>query len=293
MDTEIPSKATKLTGHTRSRSTSVSTTGGDDASSVVAAAKPRVGGGAVRSSKALTASKSSSAVLEGAQRQTARLPRPAGPTTARVAKSGSFHDGRLEVHEEEEAGGEDVAMKSEDALGPARPVAAGGRHRDSGLTPSLNDMNVVGGAGAADAQQQQQQQEVIEITDDEDMADDPPTTERYVTLPPAMLARIHAELAEEKRQREEAAAAAAAAAAEAEEDADDDEDNWMTLTREQQLEVAETLHRVRESFEDEIDFHDTTMVAEYSDDIFAYMEELEETALPSATYMDHQSEIEW
>ncbi|KAI9678537.1 MAG: hypothetical protein M1817_005594 [Caeruleum heppii] len=38
---------------------------------------------------------------------------------------------------------------------------------------------------------------------------------------------------------------------------------------------------------------DTTMVAEYSDEIFEYMRELEIKMLPNAHYMDNQAEIQW
>ena len=38
---------------------------------------------------------------------------------------------------------------------------------------------------------------------------------------------------------------------------------------------------------------DTTMVAEYSDEIFGYMKELEIKMLPNAHYMDNQQEIQW
>ena len=38
---------------------------------------------------------------------------------------------------------------------------------------------------------------------------------------------------------------------------------------------------------------DTTMVAEYGDEIFQYMRELEDKMLPKAHYMDDQAEIQW
>ena len=38
---------------------------------------------------------------------------------------------------------------------------------------------------------------------------------------------------------------------------------------------------------------DTTMVAEYSDEIFGYMKDLEIKMLPNAHYMDNQQEIQW
>lgn len=259
VDTEVPSKATKLAGHARSRSTSVPTTGADDTSAAAAVAKPRV-----RSSKpsaTLAASKSSSAVLEGATRPTARLPRQQGHKTS------SLHDQRLSVHEEEMrdledeqeeeeaeegAAGDEMAMPSEDMPMVDRDLNIATKRKDSGLTRTINGMDVAkdydsehfGACGVA-AQYGATHSQGDEFVDEDD------------------------------------------------EEMEEDEDNWLALTREQAIEVEETLAHVRANFEDEIDFFDTTMVAEYSDDIFHYMEQLEETALPNPNYMDHQSEIEW
>ncbi|KAH6723740.1 cyclin-like protein [Leptodontidium sp. MPI-SDFR-AT-0119] len=49
--------------------------------------------------------------------------------------------------------------------------------------------------------------------------------------------------------------------------------------------------RTMEEVEDEA--WDTSMVAEYGDEIFAYMRELENKMLPNANYMDTQTEIQW
>ncbi|KAF7585861.1 hypothetical protein BBP40_009962 [Aspergillus hancockii] len=49
--------------------------------------------------------------------------------------------------------------------------------------------------------------------------------------------------------------------------------------------------RTAEDIEDE--FWDTSMVAEYSEDIFDYMREQEIKMLPNAHYMDNQAEIQW
>ncbi|PGH00921.1 hypothetical protein AJ79_08076 [Helicocarpus griseus UAMH5409] len=49
--------------------------------------------------------------------------------------------------------------------------------------------------------------------------------------------------------------------------------------------------RTPEDIEDEA--WDTSMVAEYGDEIFQYMRELEMKLLPNAHYMDNQSEIQW
>ncbi|RAH67642.1 cyclin family protein [Aspergillus aculeatinus CBS 121060] len=49
--------------------------------------------------------------------------------------------------------------------------------------------------------------------------------------------------------------------------------------------------RTEEDIEDE--FWDTSMVAEYSEEIFEYMREQEIKLLPNAHYMDNQAEIQW
>jgi hypothetical protein len=95
----------------------------------------------------------------------------------------------------------------------------------------------------------------------------------------------------------------------------DDEDDWLALSEDQQLEVEHQLAHVRETFDDEVDMFDTTMVAEYADDIFFYMSDLEvricsmlsvyrllsltlsfalqERAMPNPHYMEYQNEIQW
>jgi len=55
----------------------------------------------------------------------------------------------------------------------------------------------------------------------------------------------------------------------------DDPEDWVKLGVEDQEEVEAVLGEVRDNFQDEVDLWDTTMVAEYAEDIFAYMEELE------------------
>lgn len=57
----------------------------------------------------------------------------------------------------------------------------------------------------------------------------------------------------------------------------DDEDDWMAEARENgdEEESERVLQEVREAFSEELDFWDTTMVAEYSEEIFEYMAELE------------------
>jgi len=82
-------------------------------------------------------------------------------------------------------------------------------------------------------------------------------------------------------------------ASEDEEEEEDDEDDWIRLNDEDMAQVAEQLDVIRSSFKDDVDMFDTTMVAEYAEDIFKHMEELEVSVLPNPRYMDFQTEIEW
>lgn len=76
------------------------------------------------------------------------------------------------------------------------------------------------------------------------------------------------------------------------EDEDDDED-WLRMSEEEALKCEQELGMIRSVFHDEVDAYDTTMVAEYADDIFAHMEAMEGTVMPNPRYMDFQTEIEW
>ncbi|KAH9472363.1 hypothetical protein Pst134EA_002985 [Puccinia striiformis f. sp. tritici] len=70
-------------------------------------------------------------------------------------------------------------------------------------------------------------------------------------------------------------------------------DDWLMLPAEEELECTQIIAAIRRDFQEELDFWDATMVAEYSEEIFKYMEELEESTLPNPRYMDAQTEIEW
>ncbi|SCZ98049.1 BZ3500_MvSof-1268-A1-R1_Chr3-3g06542 [Microbotryum saponariae] len=73
-----------------------------------------------------------------------------------------------------------------------------------------------------------------------------------------------------------------------------DPEDWVrNVDQEDEIESEKVLDLIRREFDEQVDYWDTTMVAEYSDEIFAYMSELEETCMPNPRYMDHQSEIEW
>ncbi|KAF2710128.1 hypothetical protein K504DRAFT_454466 [Pleomassaria siparia CBS 279.74] len=68
----------------------------------------------------------------------------------------------------------------------------------------------------------------------------------------------------------------------------------VTTKTQRELEAAKLFvesHKSAEDIEDEQ--WDTSMVAEYGEEIFEYMRELEERMKPNASYMDHQAEIQW
>ncbi|KAI1423029.1 cyclin-like protein [Xylaria sp. FL1777] len=61
-----------------------------------------------------------------------------------------------------------------------------------------------------------------------------------------------------------------------------------------EIEAAKQIVASRRTAEEiQEDAWDISMVAEYGDDIFRYMKELETTLLPNAHYMDNQGEIQW
>ncbi|KAF1849297.1 uncharacterized protein K460DRAFT_404531 [Cucurbitaria berberidis CBS 394.84] len=67
-----------------------------------------------------------------------------------------------------------------------------------------------------------------------------------------------------------------------------------TAKTQRELEAARLYVEANRSAEDvEDEQWDTSMVAEYGDEIFEYMHSLEERMKPNATYMDHQAEIQW
>lgn len=72
-----------------------------------------------------------------------------------------------------------------------------------------------------------------------------------------------------------------------------DDDNWTLLSPNEQAHAAQELADIKAHFQDEIDMFDTTMVAEYADDIFAHMEAMEDAVMPNPKYMEFQTEIEW
>lgn len=68
---------------------------------------------------------------------------------------------------------------------------------------------------------------------------------------------------------------------------------WPNIDTDRAMRHHKQVAKIQESFEDEVDIYDTTMVSEYADDIFQYMSELEEDIMPNPDYMDAQAEVTW
>ncbi|KAJ7274453.1 cyclin-like protein [Mycena haematopus] len=68
---------------------------------------------------------------------------------------------------------------------------------------------------------------------------------------------------------------------------------WPDVSTERALQYEREVQAIRDTFQDDVDIHDTNMVSEYAEDIFEYMSALEEKMMPSADYMSHQNEITW
>ncbi|KAF1836275.1 hypothetical protein BDW02DRAFT_244460 [Decorospora gaudefroyi] len=68
----------------------------------------------------------------------------------------------------------------------------------------------------------------------------------------------------------------------------------VTAKSQRELEAARIFVEANRTVEDvEDEQWDTSMVAEYGEEIFEYMRSLEERMKPNASYMDHQAEIQW
>ncbi|KAF8623664.1 hypothetical protein AX17_007362 [Amanita inopinata Kibby_2008] len=68
---------------------------------------------------------------------------------------------------------------------------------------------------------------------------------------------------------------------------------WPEMDTEKLDRCQREVDAVRGRYEDVVNMYDTTMVSEYSDDIFEYMGELEENCMPNPNYMEGQPEINW
>ncbi|KAH6908989.1 cyclin [Coprinopsis sp. MPI-PUGE-AT-0042] len=68
---------------------------------------------------------------------------------------------------------------------------------------------------------------------------------------------------------------------------------WPEVSTERAQRYQREIQEIRKRFEDEVDMYDTTMVSEYAEEIFEYMEEMEDEVMPNPDYMDGQNEITW
>ncbi|BEI89761.1 uncharacterized protein CcaverHIS019_0211230 [Cutaneotrichosporon cavernicola] len=74
---------------------------------------------------------------------------------------------------------------------------------------------------------------------------------------------------------------------------DMEEEDWTRLSTEEAINADNEIDRIRLHFEDDIDEFDTTMVAEYADEIFKHMEIMEGLVMPNPNYMAFQTETDW
>ncbi|KAG6330793.1 hypothetical protein ID866_8298 [Astraeus odoratus] len=68
---------------------------------------------------------------------------------------------------------------------------------------------------------------------------------------------------------------------------------WPDVDTERAMKHYKEVSTIQQTFEDEVDLYDTTMVSEYADEIFKYMSDLEDDVMPNPDYMDAQNEITW
>lgn len=72
-----------------------------------------------------------------------------------------------------------------------------------------------------------------------------------------------------------------------------DVNDWLSLTHSAEKLAKAKIQEIVEVFEDKPEYGDISMVAEYADEIFSYMEDLEIESMPNPNYIDSQTEIEW
>ncbi|KAG7089764.1 hypothetical protein E1B28_011418 [Marasmius oreades] len=68
---------------------------------------------------------------------------------------------------------------------------------------------------------------------------------------------------------------------------------WPDMPTVQRLRCEREVDTIREVFDDGEEPYDPTMVTEYAEEIFEYMESLEERMMPRVDYMDAQTELTW
>jgi G2/mitotic-specific cyclin 1/2 len=89
------------------------------------------------------------------------------------------------------------------------------------------------------------------------------------------------------------------------EEFDVEEEDWTLQSADEAALSQAEIYEVRRIFQDDIDEFDTTMVAEYADEIFHHMEVMEVsfpcrplltpqgTVMPNPSYMAFQTETDW
>ncbi|KAH9928629.1 cyclin-like protein [Fomitopsis serialis] len=68
---------------------------------------------------------------------------------------------------------------------------------------------------------------------------------------------------------------------------------WPEISTERALRYQREIDQIKHIYKEPVDEFDTTMVSEYAEDIFDYMNELEDDVLPNPEYMEGQTEINW
>ncbi|KAL5486181.1 CLB4 [Sanghuangporus weigelae] len=79
---------------------------------------------------------------------------------------------------------------------------------------------------------------------------------------------------------------------------DDDEDVpveliWPAISPKAAEKYRNEIGHIQKTFHDEVDMFDTTMVSEYSEEIFDYMSKLELEMMPNPDYIQGQSDLNW
>ncbi|ESK89032.1 g2 mitotic-specific cyclin-b [Moniliophthora roreri MCA 2997] len=68
---------------------------------------------------------------------------------------------------------------------------------------------------------------------------------------------------------------------------------WPDMATEHRLRCERDVQAIREVFDDGEEPFDPTMVSDYAEEIFEYMESLEASMMPKANYMEAQTELTW
>ncbi|KAK7044247.1 B-type cyclin [Paramarasmius palmivorus] len=68
---------------------------------------------------------------------------------------------------------------------------------------------------------------------------------------------------------------------------------WPDMATEHRIRCERDVQAIRETFDDGEEPFDPTMVSDYAEEIFEYMESLEANMMPKADYMEAQTELTW